>query len=43
VPGLGQRAATLRQSMADARQECRDHTRRYGEDPSHIRDWTWPS
>jgi xylulose-5-phosphate/fructose-6-phosphate phosphoketolase len=43
VPGLGQRAATLRQSMADARQECRDHTRRYGEDPSHIRDWTWSS
>jgi xylulose-5-phosphate/fructose-6-phosphate phosphoketolase len=43
VPGLGQAAATLRQSMVDARQECRDHTRRYGEDAPRIRDWAWPS
>jgi xylulose-5-phosphate/fructose-6-phosphate phosphoketolase len=42
VPGLGSAAAHLRQAMMDARQECRDHTRRHGEDPPHIREWTWP-
>lgn len=42
VPGLGQAAAHLRQAMVDARQECRDHTRRYGQDAPRIRDWTWP-
>jgi xylulose-5-phosphate/fructose-6-phosphate phosphoketolase len=43
VPGLGPAAAELRQAMTDARHEARDHTRRYGEDPPQIRDWTWPS
>jgi xylulose-5-phosphate/fructose-6-phosphate phosphoketolase len=43
VPGLGQAAAGLRQAMMDARFECRDHTRRYGEDAPLVRDWTWPS
>jgi xylulose-5-phosphate/fructose-6-phosphate phosphoketolase len=43
VPGLGQAAAGLRQAMEDARQECRDHTRRHGEDAPRIRDWAWPS
>jgi xylulose-5-phosphate/fructose-6-phosphate phosphoketolase len=43
VPGLGAAAAQLRQSMVDARQECRDHTRRYGEDAALVRDWVWPS
>jgi xylulose-5-phosphate/fructose-6-phosphate phosphoketolase len=43
VPGLGQAAAGLRQAMVDARFECRDHTRRYGEDAPRIRDWAWPS
>ncbi len=42
VPGLGASAAHLRQAMVDARQECRDYTRRYGEDSPTIRDWTWP-
>jgi xylulose-5-phosphate/fructose-6-phosphate phosphoketolase len=43
VPGLGQAAAHLRQAMVDARQDCRDHTRRYGEDAPAVRDWTWPA
>jgi xylulose-5-phosphate/fructose-6-phosphate phosphoketolase len=42
VPGLGQAAAGLRQHMDDARQECRDHTRRHGEDAPLVRDWRWP-
>lgn len=43
VPGLGQAAAGLRQTMVDARQDARDHTRRYGEDAPAVRDWTWRS
>jgi xylulose-5-phosphate/fructose-6-phosphate phosphoketolase len=43
VPGLGPATAGLRQEMMDARFECRDHTRRYGEDAPLVRDWTWPS
>ncbi|HET6214447.1 MAG TPA: phosphoketolase family protein [Micromonosporaceae bacterium] len=43
VPGLGSAAAQLRQQMVDARQECRDYTRRHGEDAPAIRDWTWPT
>jgi xylulose-5-phosphate/fructose-6-phosphate phosphoketolase len=42
VPGLGPRAAHVRQLMADRRVECRAYTRQEGEDPSEIRDWTWP-
>ncbi|MEO3930693.1 phosphoketolase family protein [Micromonosporaceae bacterium B7E4] len=42
VPGLGTRAAHLRQTMVDARQECRDHTRRYGEDHPMVAQWQWP-
>ncbi|MBF9132888.1 phosphoketolase family protein [Plantactinospora sp. S1510] len=42
VPGLATRAAHLRQTMADARQECRDHTRRCGEDHPQIAQWRWP-
>jgi len=41
VPGLAVSAAQLRQDMVDERQRCRDHTRRHGEDPPHIRDWIW--
>ncbi|PWU50075.1 phosphoketolase [Micromonospora sp. S4605] len=41
VPGLGATAAHLRQAMVDARQQCRDHTRRYGEDPPHVTGWRW--
>ncbi|WP_422774826.1 phosphoketolase family protein [Plantactinospora sp. WMMC1484] len=42
VPGLAVRAAHLRQAMTDAREECRDHTRRYGEDHPMIAEWRWP-
>jgi xylulose-5-phosphate/fructose-6-phosphate phosphoketolase len=41
VPGLGERAAGLRQQMQDARLHARAHTREFGEDPAEIRDWTW--
>jgi len=43
VPGLGERAAHLRQEMSDRRLRARAHTREYGDDPAEIRDWTWPS
>jgi xylulose-5-phosphate/fructose-6-phosphate phosphoketolase len=42
VPGLGERAAHLRQDMDDARLRARAYTREYGEDAPDIRDWTWP-
>jgi xylulose-5-phosphate/fructose-6-phosphate phosphoketolase len=42
VPGLGVRAAELRQEMADARIRARAYTREHGEDAPEIRDWTWP-
>jgi xylulose-5-phosphate/fructose-6-phosphate phosphoketolase len=42
VPGLGARAAGLRQDMVDARLLARAHTREFGEDPVEVRDWVWP-
>ncbi|HEY8030343.1 MAG TPA: phosphoketolase family protein [Gaiellaceae bacterium] len=42
VPGLGERAAHLRQDMEDARLRARLWTREHGEDHPEIRDWTWP-
>jgi xylulose-5-phosphate/fructose-6-phosphate phosphoketolase len=42
VPGLGERAAGLRQEMADARLRHRAYTREVGEDSPDVRDWTWP-
>lgn len=42
VPGLGQQAARLRQSLGDRRVESRAYTRKNGEDPPEIRDWVWP-
>ena len=42
VDGLAERAAHLRQDMADARLRHRAHTREFGEDALEIRDWTWP-
>jgi len=42
VPGLGERAAGLRQRMQDARLQARAYTRQFGEDPVEVRDWTWP-
>jgi xylulose-5-phosphate/fructose-6-phosphate phosphoketolase len=43
VPGLGSRAAGLRQRMIDERLRCRAYTRAVGDDPPEIRDWTWSS
>ncbi|MEU8319011.1 phosphoketolase family protein [Nonomuraea sp. NPDC048881] len=43
VPGLGSKAAHLRQRMSDARLRARAHTREHGEDPAEIRSWTWPA
>ena len=42
VPGLGGRAAHLRQEMEDARLRARAYTREHGEDDPAIRDWVWP-
>ncbi|MEV0389107.1 phosphoketolase family protein [Nonomuraea sp. NPDC050643] len=42
VPGLGERQAHLRQRMSDERLHARAHTRDHGQDPEHIRTWTWP-
>ncbi|MFC4337967.1 phosphoketolase family protein [Salininema proteolyticum] len=42
VPGLGERAASLRQKMIDARHEARAYTREYGEDMPEVANWKWP-
>src|SRR5439155_1174106 len=42
VPGLGPKAAHLRQDMVDRRLEYRAYTRLEGEDHPDVRDWTWP-
>jgi xylulose-5-phosphate/fructose-6-phosphate phosphoketolase len=42
VPGLGQRAAALRQRMVDERLRMRAYTREHGEDHPDVREWTWP-
>jgi xylulose-5-phosphate/fructose-6-phosphate phosphoketolase len=42
VPGLGERAAALRQEMVDARLTAAAFAREKGEDPADISDWTWP-
>src|SRR5207248_1028992 len=41
VPGLGARAALVRQEMADLRVEARAYTREHGEDAPAVQDWTW--
>jgi xylulose-5-phosphate/fructose-6-phosphate phosphoketolase len=41
VPGLGSRAAPLRQRMVDERVRHRMHTREHGEDAPDVRNWTW--
>jgi len=43
VPGLGERAAELRQRMVDERLHHRAYTREFGDDPPDVRDWTWES
>jgi len=42
VPSLGERAAHLRQHMADQRLRHRAYTRAHGEDPPELRNWAWP-
>jgi xylulose-5-phosphate/fructose-6-phosphate phosphoketolase len=42
VPGLGARAAGLRQDMVDARLRARAWTREHGADLPEVADWTWP-
>ena len=43
VPGLGPRAAHLRQRMEDERLRHRAYTREHGDDMPDVRDWAWPS
>jgi len=42
VPGLGAKAAHVRQLMTDQRLKHRQYTREHGEDSPDIRDWVWP-
>jgi xylulose-5-phosphate/fructose-6-phosphate phosphoketolase len=42
VPGLGERAAHLRQRMEERRLAARAYTREHGDDDPEIRDWAWP-
>jgi len=41
VPGLGERAAHLRQEMVDERLRHRAYTREVGDDMPGVRDWVW--
>jgi xylulose-5-phosphate/fructose-6-phosphate phosphoketolase len=41
VPGLGSRAAGLRQLMVDTRRRARLWTREHGDDLPEVRDWRW--
>jgi xylulose-5-phosphate/fructose-6-phosphate phosphoketolase len=43
VPGLGPRAAYVKQAMRDRRIEHRGYIEQHGDDMPEIRDWTWPS
>jgi len=42
VPGLGERAAHLRQHMSDERLRHRAYTRAHGDDPEELSNWVWP-
>ena len=42
VPGLADRAAHLRQDMADRRLRARAYTRDHGEDDPEVSGWMWP-
>jgi len=42
VPGLGARAAHLRQHMVEERLRHRAYTREVGEDMPDVREWSWP-
>ena len=41
VPGLGARAAGVRQRLVDARHQARQWTREHGEDHPDVAGWTW--
>jgi xylulose-5-phosphate/fructose-6-phosphate phosphoketolase len=41
VPGLGSKAAAVRQDMADERRRARAYGREHGEDPPAVAQWTW--
>jgi xylulose-5-phosphate/fructose-6-phosphate phosphoketolase len=41
VPGLGERAADLRQEMVDARFRARAWAREHGEDMPEVARWRW--
>ncbi len=41
TPGLGSRAASLRQEMVDTRRRARQWTREHGDDLPVVRDWQW--
>jgi xylulose-5-phosphate/fructose-6-phosphate phosphoketolase len=43
VPGLGPKAAHVRQLMQDARLRARAYTRLEGEDAPEISGWAWPA
>jgi xylulose-5-phosphate/fructose-6-phosphate phosphoketolase len=42
VPGLGVRAAGVRQLMVEKRIQAHAYTREYGEDMPEIAGWKWP-
>jgi xylulose-5-phosphate/fructose-6-phosphate phosphoketolase len=42
VPGLGSRAAVLRQQLVDERVRANAYAREHGEDPPEIAGWKWP-
>jgi xylulose-5-phosphate/fructose-6-phosphate phosphoketolase len=42
VPGLGSRAAGLRQELVDERLRLRRYTREHGDDAPEVRDWMLP-
>ncbi|MGK5733760.1 phosphoketolase family protein [Streptomyces sp. URMC 124] len=42
VPGLGVRAASVRQAMADARTRHHAWIREHGVDMPEVADWSWP-
>jgi xylulose-5-phosphate/fructose-6-phosphate phosphoketolase len=41
VPGLGSKAAHVRQQMEDQRLAHRQYTRDHGKDPPDVSDWAW--
>jgi xylulose-5-phosphate/fructose-6-phosphate phosphoketolase len=43
VPGLGQKAAHIRQEMRDRLIDHREYISEHGEETPEIRDWQWPA